>query len=53
MSSEMQARDPEVEERVVVLGAGERLFTAPLTIESISTSAFSGGAVGHVFAAHR
>ena len=37
----------------VVLGAGERLFTAPLTIEPISTSAFSGGAVGHVFAAHR
>ena len=37
----------------VVLGAGERLFTAPLTIEPISTTAFSGGAVGHVFAAHR
>jgi dihydrofolate reductase len=36
----------------VVLGAGERLFTAPLTIEPISTNAFSGGAVGHVFAAH-
>ena len=36
----------------VVLGAGERLFTAPLTIESMSTIAFSGGAVAHVFAAH-
>jgi dihydrofolate reductase len=36
----------------VVLGAGERLFTAPLTIEPISTTAFSGGAVAHVFAVH-
>jgi dihydrofolate reductase len=36
----------------VVLGAGERLFAAPLTIEPISTTAFSGGAVAHVFAAH-
>jgi dihydrofolate reductase len=36
----------------VVLGAGERLFTAPLTIEPISTTAFSAGAVAHVFAAH-
>jgi dihydrofolate reductase len=36
----------------VVLGAGERLFTAPLTIEPISTTVFSGGAVAHVFAAH-
>jgi dihydrofolate reductase len=35
----------------VVLGAGERLFTAPLTIETISTTAFTGGAVAHVFAA--
>jgi dihydrofolate reductase len=35
-----------------VLGAGERLFTAPLTIEPISTTLFSGGAVAHVFAAH-
>ena len=35
----------------VVLGAGERLFTTPLTIEPISTTAFSGGAVAHVFAA--
>jgi dihydrofolate reductase len=36
----------------VILGAGERLFLAPLTIESISTTVFSGGAVAHVFAAH-
>ena len=36
----------------VVLGAGERLFTAPLTIEPTSTIAFGGGAVAHVFAAH-
>lgn len=36
----------------VVLGSGEQLFTAPLTIEPISTTAFSGGAVAHVFAAH-
>jgi dihydrofolate reductase len=36
----------------VVLGAGERIFTAPLTIESVSTTVFSGGAVAHVFAAH-
>jgi dihydrofolate reductase len=36
----------------VVLGAGERLFTAPLTIEPISITAFSGGAVAHVFRAH-
>ena len=34
----------------VVLGAGERLFNAPLAIESTSTIAFSGGAVAHVFA---
>lgn len=37
----------------VVLGAGERLFTAPLTIESISTTTFSSGAVAHVFTAYR
>lgn len=37
----------------VVLGAGERLFTAPLTIEPVSTTVFSGGAVAHVFAASR
>jgi dihydrofolate reductase len=36
----------------VVLGAGERLFSAPLTIEPMSTTAFSRGAVAHVFAAH-
>ena len=36
----------------VVLGAGERLFVAPLTVEPTSTIAFSGGAVAHVFAAH-
>jgi dihydrofolate reductase len=36
----------------IVLGGGERLFTAPLTIKPISTTAFSGGAVAHVFAAH-
>jgi dihydrofolate reductase len=36
----------------VVLGAGERLFLAPLTIEPVSTTAFSGGAVAHVFTAH-
>jgi dihydrofolate reductase len=36
----------------VVLGAGERLFSAPLTIEPISTTTFSGGAVAHVFTAH-
>jgi dihydrofolate reductase len=35
----------------VVLGAGERIFLAPLTVESMSTTAFSGGAVAHVFAA--
>ena len=35
----------------VVLGEGERLFTAPLTLEPTSTVAFSRGAVGHVFAA--
>jgi dihydrofolate reductase len=36
----------------VVLGAGERLFTARHTIEPVSTTAFSGGAVAHVFSAH-
>jgi dihydrofolate reductase len=36
----------------VILGAGERLFTAPLTIEPISATAFSRGAVVHVFTAH-
>ncbi len=37
----------------VVLGAGERLFTTPLVIEPVSTIAFSGGGVAHVFTAHR
>jgi dihydrofolate reductase len=36
----------------VVLGSGEQLFTAPLTIEPISTTAFSAGAVAHVFRVH-
>jgi dihydrofolate reductase len=36
----------------VILGAGERLFAAPLTIEPVSTTAFSRGAVAHVFTAH-
>jgi dihydrofolate reductase len=36
----------------VVLGAGERLFLAPLTIEPVSATAFSGGGVAHVFTAH-
>jgi dihydrofolate reductase len=36
----------------VFLGTGERLFTAPLAIEPVSTTAFSGGAVAHVFTAH-
>jgi len=36
----------------VVLGAGEPLFTAPVTIEPRDTIAFSRGAVAHVFAAH-
>lgn len=35
----------------VVLGAGEPLFTTPLAVEPISTTAFSGGAVAHVFTA--
>ncbi|WP_438295786.1 hypothetical protein [Streptomyces sp. HUAS TT7] len=36
----------------VVLGAGARIFVAPLVIEPISTTAFRGGTVGHVFSAH-
>ena len=36
----------------VILGAGEHIFPAPLTIEPISTTAFSGGAVAHVFTAN-
>jgi dihydrofolate reductase len=35
-----------------VLGGGERIFHAPLTIEPDSTTVFDGGAVGYVFAAH-
>ncbi len=34
----------------VVLGAGDRLFSAPHTIESMNTTPFSSGAVAHVFA---
>ena len=37
----------------VVLGAGERLFGEPLSLGPTRTIAFSGGAVAHVFAAHR
>ena len=37
----------------IVLGAGERLFNAPLEIDSIRTVAFSRGAVAHVFTARR
>ena len=33
----------------VVLGAGERIFRTPLTIEPVSTTVFSRGAVAHVF----
>ena len=36
----------------VVLGSGDRLFTEPLTIDPVSTTAFSGGAVAHVFVTH-
>ena len=36
----------------VILGGGERLFTTPLTIEPVSTTAFSRGAVARVFVAH-
>jgi dihydrofolate reductase len=36
----------------VILGAGERLFASPLTIEPMSTTAFSRGAVAQVFTAH-
>jgi dihydrofolate reductase len=34
-----------------ILGAGERLFPAPLAIKPVSTTVFSGGAVAHVFTA--
>jgi dihydrofolate reductase len=36
----------------VILGAGAPLFDTPLTMTPISTTAFSRGAVAHVFAAH-
>lgn len=36
----------------VILGAGERIFSAPLPVTPTSTTVFSGGAVAHVFAAH-
>jgi dihydrofolate reductase len=36
----------------VVLGAGERIFHAPLTLTPTSTTVFNGAAVAHVFAAH-
>ncbi len=36
----------------VMLGAGERLFMAPMAIEPMSTTVFSAGAVAHVFTAH-
>ena len=35
-----------------ILGAGERIFPAPLIIDPVSTTVFSAGAVAHVFAAH-
>jgi hypothetical protein len=34
-----------------ILGAGERIFLAPLNIEPVSTTVFSRGAVAHVFTA--
>jgi dihydrofolate reductase len=37
----------------VVLGAGEGLFSEPVSIEPVSTTVFSGGAVAHVFVAQR
>ena len=37
----------------IVFGTGERLFTTPLAVEPMSTTAFSGGIVAHVFAARR
>jgi dihydrofolate reductase len=35
----------------VILGSGERIFTTPLRITTMSTTVFSGGAVAQVFAA--
>ena len=37
--------------RLTIIGSGERLFTQPLNLEPVSTTAFSSGAVAHVFAA--
>jgi dihydrofolate reductase len=34
-----------------VLGAGERIFQAPLALEPTSTTVFSAGAVAHIFSA--
>ena len=34
--------------RLVILGAGERIFLEPLTIERMSTTVFGGGSVAHV-----
>lgn len=36
----------------VVLGEGARLFTVPLALAPVRTTAFSSGAVAHVFTAH-
>lgn len=33
----------------VILGAGDKIFNEPLTIESMSTVVFRGGATAHVF----
>lgn len=35
----------------VVLGTGQPLFTTPLALDPVSTTAFSSGAVAHVFTA--
>jgi dihydrofolate reductase len=32
----------------VILGAGERIFPEPMDLTTVATTAFSGGAVGHV-----
>ncbi|HEX4221601.1 MAG TPA: dihydrofolate reductase family protein [Pseudonocardiaceae bacterium] len=37
----------------VILGTGQRIFTAPQAIEPISTTTFSRGAVAHTFAASK